>query len=105
MPGHDGVEAALAAWSDALAGQPWIERFPMALRAVVPVREGESWLLRDAAGRGLPLARRFERGWDLMALSGGHPLGLFGEWDGDALLPLAATAGGRFFDLAPRSVE
>ena len=37
-----------------------------------------------------------------MALSGGHPLHLFGEWDGDSLTPLAAWAEGRFYHLGMR---
>jgi hypothetical protein len=35
-------------------------------------------------------------GWRLLALSAGHPIGLFGEWDGAAFKPLSVTAEGRF---------
>jgi hypothetical protein len=95
MPGN-GIGAATAAYAAALARSPWIERFPLALAGVTPLRDGERWLVRDADGLALPLARRFARGWRLVALSGGRPLALFGEWDGDALLPLSAWAEGRF---------
>jgi hypothetical protein len=32
----------------------------------------------------------------MMALSGGHKIDIFGEWDGDHLLPLSAFAENRF---------
>jgi hypothetical protein len=95
MPG-DGIGAATHAYADGLARSPWIERFPLALAGVTPLRDGERWLVRDAEGLTLPLARRFAHGWRLLALSGGRPLALFGEWDGEALLPLSAWAEGRF---------
>jgi hypothetical protein len=95
LPGA-GIGAATAAYAAALARSPWIERFPLAIAGVTPLRDGERWLVRDANGLVLPLARRFARSWRLLALSGGQPLALFGEWDGDALLPLSAWAEGRF---------
>jgi hypothetical protein len=38
-------------------------------------------------------------GWKLIALSGGHPLTMFGEWNGQTLLPIAAWAEGRYVQL------
>jgi hypothetical protein len=55
--------------------------------------------VRDADGYVLPLRPGFEQGWRLLALSGGHPLAAFGEWDGDHFLPLSAWAEGRFVSL------
>jgi hypothetical protein len=95
LPG-DSIGAGTAAYGAALARSPWIERFPLALEGVTPLRDGERWLVRDADGLALPVARRFVRGWRLLALSGGRPLALFGEWDGDALMPLSAWAEERF---------
>lgn len=92
--------AALAAYGAALARNPWLELFPMWLAEVLPVipasSQGERWQVRDADGRMLPLSGRFEFGWQLLATSGGHPLTLFGEWDGDNLLPLGVWSDGRF---------
>jgi hypothetical protein len=95
MPG-DGIGAATQAYAAAVARSPWLERFPLALTGVTPLRDGERWLVRDAEGLAVPLARRFTRGWRLLALSGGQPVALFGEWDGEVLLPLSAWAEGRF---------
>jgi hypothetical protein len=64
------------------------------VRDVRPARaDADRWLLVDAAGAALPLASRDHR--KLVALSGGHPIAVAGEWDGDALLPLAAIVDGR----------
>jgi hypothetical protein len=96
MPGHATVAEAIAAYASALARNPWLETYPMPLQAVVPTRFDGHWIVRDAAGQWLPLAPRFARGWHLLALGGGHPMSLFGEWDGEHLLPLSAAAEGRF---------
>ena len=81
---------------EAFSANPWLERVPLALAAVVPVRRDEAWLIRDAAGNGLPLAVNEDQGWRLMALSGGHPVALSGEWDGEEFRPLSVWAEGRF---------
>jgi hypothetical protein len=99
LPGYPDVSAAMSAHADALARNPWIEQFPMPLQAVVPVQRGDRWFVRDEQGRLLPLARNFEHDWPLMALSGGHALAVFGEWDGESLLPLSVWAEDRFIRL------
>jgi hypothetical protein len=99
LAGHASAAAALDAYAAALAANPWLEEFPLALADVVPVRDGNLWLARDAAGDALPLHPRFDGGWSLLALAGGGPVGLFGEWDGQQLLPLGAVVEGRFHAL------
>jgi hypothetical protein len=99
MPGYADATAALRAYGAALAQNPWVERFPMPLTSVLPARQGEGWAVADQGARLLPLRRTFAGGWELLALSGGAPLGLFGEWDGDSLLPLSAFADGRLVAL------
>lgn len=63
----------------------------MLLNAVTPARSKDAWMLRDDEERVLPIHPSFEA-WVLLAMSGGYPLALFGEWDGDHLLPLSAWA-------------
>lgn len=83
-----------------LAGDPWLERTPWFIKECVPLRAGdEAWLLRDASGAVVPLVRGFVHAWTLLAVSGGEPITVFGEWDGHALLPLSAIAAGRFISL------
>ena len=99
LPGHATVEAALGARAQALARNPWTDRFPTALRDVVPAREGAEWALADGDGRALALAPRTVP-WELVAVSGGHPVDVFGELDGEQLRPLAVAADGRVVALA-----
>lgn len=101
ISGYASIGAAMEAYASALARNPWIERLPVPLSAVVPVRDDAGWwTLRDAEGAVLPLHPSFGGGWTLLALSGGRPVGVFGEWDGDRLLPLSAIADGRWIPLA-----
>ncbi len=96
--GHASVEAFLTVWAEALARQPWLDRLGCALRDVTPIPTPEGdWLLADHAGAALPLAG--DAHWRLLALSGGRPLDLLGEWDGTRLLPLGALAEGMFTPL------
>jgi hypothetical protein len=99
LPGFSSFLDATDAYAQALAANPWLETFPAPLLQVVPVLHQERRSLRDADGHALPVAPRFARGWQLLALSGGDPIDLFGEWDGTAFLPLSAMVGGRFFRL------
>jgi hypothetical protein len=92
-PAFADFDELLAAMTSTLAAQPWVDRMPCVVRGVRPARSApQRWHLVDAPGRALPLAPRDHR--KLAALSGGHPVDVAAEWDGDELLPLAAIVGG-----------
>ena len=95
MPGAAGADAALLGFAGALAANPWLDRAPMAIRGVVPVREDGGVAIADAAGARLPLGPG-PAALVLQAVSGGRPIDVFGEWDGQALTPLSAWADGAF---------
>jgi len=99
LPGRT-LAAQGEARSATLARHPWLERFPFALASVTPRHRGGSWLLADEENRSLALDPRFAQLWPMIALSGGRPIEVFGEWDGDTLLPLSAVVEGRFVELA-----
>lgn len=102
LPGYETVEAFLDHTSRATALQPWLERLPAALRRVVPLLdggpEGGRWLIRDRAGQALPLAGREH--WTLLSMSGGRPVDLAAEWNGEGLIPLGVAAAGTYYILA-----
>lgn len=98
--GYKTISAAVGAYADALADHPWLEHFPFLLDEVWPIYQGGRWFLADAAGYRLPLPRRFDAGWTLLAKGGGRPLPIFGEWDGEVLWPLRVWDGGRSRSLA-----
>lgn len=99
MPGFARLDDATDAYAHALGRNPWLEYFPFALRGVIPDTLSGRMILRDGENRSLRLHADANRFWRLMALSGGHPIDLFGEWDGDAILPLSVVADGRFVPL------
>jgi len=86
------IAQAMESYAAALARHPWIERFPFALQNVIPFHRDDRWGVRDAAHHVLPVAGNYEKGWELLAKSGGHPVHLFGEWDGEVLWPLNVWA-------------
>ncbi len=86
-------DAALGSVAEALAGQPWLQRLLLDLSHGVPVFRDLRWYLRDADGRELQMRLSADDGWQLAALSGGHPLRIFGEWLGERLRPLSAWRG------------
>ena len=88
--GHGTLEEFLDHSSRATASQPWLERLPVALESVTPLLDGERWRVRDRDGEALPLAGAEH--WTLLSLSGGHPVDLSAEWDGETLLPLGVVA-------------
>jgi hypothetical protein len=89
------IGGMLDSYAASLGRSPWQERLPAALAQVVPRRghTSEAWWLTDGHGHSVRLAGPM--GWHLLALSGGQPIDLFGEWDGFTFWPLAAHAAGR----------
>lgn len=83
------IASALQSYSRALAHNPWLQRYPLSIQGVIPWSLKQQAGLRDQHKHDLPLAREFQGIWELLALSGGHPLTVFGEWRDNRWLPLA----------------
>lgn len=97
LPGEP-IASSVAKWSVRKANCPWLERFPFELSRVVPATSHGRWWIIDEAKVELPLSP-FRDMWKLVALSGGHPVTLFGEWDGHSLSPVSACVEERFVEL------
>ena len=80
----------LSDYAEALARQPWLREWPATVAQVVPLRQPDGhWVLHHPEEGALPLRFADDNApWQLLAESGGHPLTLFGEWDGRAFRPL-----------------
>ncbi|TDE29463.1 SWIM zinc finger family protein [Actinomadura sp. 6K520] len=88
-PGGTSVKGFLDEHAAALARDPWLDRWPATLENVRLARaEGGDLYAADDAGDALPL--RMADPWRLLALSGGGPVTLTGEWNTRGLRPLAA---------------
>jgi hypothetical protein len=75
-----------AGW--ALAGEPWLERYPVCIAAVPAPVGNARWVLADETGS-VPIAPGFTRMAELVAVSGGRPVRVVGEWSIDGVLPLS----------------
>lgn len=84
--GAAGIAALLDDWAAALEEDPWLTTWP-ALLAGTPLLTGQAWHLADSSGAAVPLLGR-ESLWTLLAVSGGSPVTVAGEWRPDGFLPL-----------------
>lgn len=93
-PPGSSTATALAAYGEALRGDPWLDAWPVTLRDVIPVPSEGGWQLADAESESaLPLtqAALSRPGlWKLVALSGGAPVTVFGELGHRGFEPYAA---------------
>jgi len=99
IPGYPSSDQLLTAYAGVLALNPWVEAIPAPLQTVVPVRRADKWFARDNNGRLLAIKFEWLSCWKLIALSGGSPIAIFGEWNGCSLLPISACADERYVDL------
>lgn len=97
LPARD-VAAALDQVATWLAANPFGDRFPVALSGVVPVADGSRPVVVEPGGAALRLSGDSDV-LSLLALSGGEPVDLFGEWNGRALTPLSVHAEGALVGL------
>ncbi|HEU5328499.1 MAG TPA: SWIM zinc finger family protein [Thermomicrobiales bacterium] len=97
LPGAPNLAALLDQVAAATARQPWLDRFLGVLNAVLPARTESGWFVHDHTGNVLPLAAGDH--WRLLALSGGQPVDLAAEWDGETLAPLGVLADSAYFPL------
>lgn len=93
---HKNIAAAMAAFAEIIIEYPWFGRLPMVIADIVPLHlrdyptgQKEHFILQDEEGHYLPLSKEFQMQWQLIAQSGGHPITIFGEWNGESFLPIA----------------
>ncbi|KAB2345139.1 SWIM zinc finger family protein [Actinomadura rudentiformis] len=88
-PDGTSIREFLAEHAAALARDPWLARWPAVLGSVRLARSAPAALhVVDADGDSLPL--RPTDPWRLLAVSGGAPFTLVGEWGPRGLRPLSA---------------
>ena len=83
----------------AVAGEPWLERYPICVVAA-PARSGTRWVLTDEGGS-LPLVEGATGIGALLACSEGRPVPVTAEWTPRGLVPLTAHLADRAVDLGP----
>jgi hypothetical protein len=93
----DDVTGLLDRWSAALGQDPWLTEWPTVV-AGVPVPDEPRWRFVDGSGRAVPLLGA-EPAWPLLAVSGGYPVAVAGEWSPAGLIPLTVWHGARAVQL------
>ena len=84
----DTVSAALADRADAIAKDPWLQTFPVAVVGRPAVADGVR-LLVDDDGASVSLDTSDDRWYTLLAISGGRAVQVFGELGPEGLDPIA----------------
>jgi hypothetical protein len=95
--GYPTIMAFVDAAATILSTQPWMDRFLCVLNEVVPIYQPatQTWSVQDSAGHQLPI--RGQDHWLALALSGGHPITLVGEWDTRTLRLFGVSDGTRYY--------
>ncbi len=94
------IQTALEQYATALSKCPWLERYPMCLTDVTVQFDGTNWQIQDSSQM-LPI--QTDADWYILALSGGHPVQIFGEYDGKTFVPLTLASNGSIYTLARQS--
>jgi hypothetical protein len=92
------IAEACAQVGRALAAEPWLERYPLCVRAA-PSRAGGRWVLTDSTGS-LPLVDGTAVG-TLLACTAGRPTVVTAEWTVGGLVPLTVHLDDRAIDIGP----
>ena len=93
--GFSDFKSFTEAYSTALFSNPWLLDFPAYFEKVTPVIKKNDLFIIDENNQQLKVIHRNQIGWKLLAISGGYPIRIFGEWTGDIFIPLSAEAEGR----------
>lgn len=99
LPGVDRVDALLDEVAAQTAANPWLSRFLARLHGLRLGwgEVGAPWVVCDGEGVALPLVPGPH--WRMLAVSGGGPFDLVGEWSAAGLRPMTVGAGGTLVNL------
>lgn len=100
LAGFESIDEALERHSILMASQPFLGAVVYSLLNVMPARNGERWYIVDRGNLALPLVARDDTVWTCMAVSGGEPVDVIGEFNGRAIRPLAIVSSGQYLNLA-----
>ncbi|MBX9723331.1 MAG: hypothetical protein K2X81_18145, partial [Candidatus Obscuribacterales bacterium] len=100
MNAYADSDEFLDEFSKALSQNPWIDAIPAAISQVKANMQSNGQLvLIDARNNILPLSITGGVEWQILALTGGHSFSIFGEWNGESLLPLSILCRSKFYRL------
>ncbi len=99
--GIPNFETLRAVFLEAVSKNPWLDRLPVLLDRVTAIyTTNGNFFLRDETGKSVSLESKHEMpNWKIMAVSSGHPISLFGEWDSQYFVPITAIFQNRIIPL------
>ncbi len=97
--GYHTLERYFENYAEAIAVNPWIHDFPCYLEEVKPVMDNDKFFVLDQEQKYIEVLPRENIAWKLLAISGGHPISIFGEWSGEYLIPLSVIVEGNIIAL------
>ena len=98
LKGYADFAAMRGNYQLALAANPWLYSYPVYLESVTPRRAGRKTFLLDDNGEALLLPEDYVGFYRLLGISGGEPISLFGEFDGETFRALTVVYDGSLVD-------
>jgi hypothetical protein len=99
IQGFATLEAFFKHYAKAIASNPWILDFPCLLEGITPFIKNDELFLIDKKKKSISALNKGNKGWKMIALSGGHPITVFGEWSGELFIPLSVVSEDRVLGL------
>lgn len=97
LASYNNANEFLEDYSRALSLNPWLDIHPLAVDQVIAFsnKDGEFCLV-DRDRNLIPTNSKYGIDWQILSITGGHPFTIFGEWNGDCLLPLSIFCANKF---------
>lgn len=91
----------LKAYSQAIAQNPWLVQFPIILSDIIPFLNERNELIFTDIHQKIIVSNTISQAnlWKILAVSGGQPITIFGEWDGMGFEPLSMVTDGGIFKI------
>lgn len=96
---HPSFTTFLQHYAQQIAHSPWLRAYPMLIANTLPITQNNQYHLLDQHQHIIPLQTNPTTAWKLIAISGGHPISVFGEWTGSLLIPLSIVQNGQISNL------
>lgn len=97
ITGFENFDALLQKYAAAIGQNPWLNLFPAFLENVIPTYHNKQFLIIDSHQKQLEVLAKDDLGWKMLALSGGKPINIFGQWEGNFFEPFSAVIDSDFF--------
>ncbi|MEO0898066.1 MAG: SWIM zinc finger family protein [Bacteroidota bacterium] len=96
LEGFRTIDHLQAELTKVLAQQPWQHHIPCVMEGILPIWEEEKFLLLDAHKAVMEIQCSDEDRWQIMAVSGGHPITLAGISSFNTFRPFGIMVNGRY---------